>query len=504
MRSKTPPNTSAKKRLIIACCCLAVAIPARQSLAESPEPVSAESVAAAQAETEFTLDLYRNLANASGDNVIMSGYSVTSAFLILAEGTSGEAASQIGSVFHLPDWAASSDENQPWNFSDFSRACVALQRSMEPIGPDQSAALQERLDELNQQWVQLNSEVENASGPRQLRLRRQLQDLSDEIATVSQQIDPYALRFANALWSESQFPFRPEYLSNVTYIWGAAAFSCNFSGHPEEERIRINNWVAGQTEDRIQDLLTPGLITEETRLVITNAVYFKGKWETEFNPNLTEDQPFYVIGGEELVVPLMSDPQRDCHYVELTPEGDANEFQRTDEGWVLPENPNGFKVLELPYRGGKLSMVLVLPNCRDGLGELEDQLNAETLAGWNSRLQQQEVDVFVPRFTVTREYILNDPLKELGITEVFEPGGVDALSSHSLQVTVVKQKAFIEVNEEGTEAAAATAIVVGEGAPVPRPTPEFRADHPFLYYIQDRDTGAILFMGRLSAPETAE
>lgn len=103
MRSKTPPNTSAKKRLIIACCCLAVAIPARQSLAESPEPVSAESVAAAQAETEFTLDLYRNLANASGDNVIMSGYSVTSAFLILAEGTSGEAASQIGSVFHLPD-----------------------------------------------------------------------------------------------------------------------------------------------------------------------------------------------------------------------------------------------------------------------------------------------------------------------------------------------------------------------------------------------------------------
>lgn len=490
-------------------CLLATCVPSTMVRADQSLPLSEEELSTAGADTRFTLELYRRLAAAGDDNIILSGHSVMAAFMVLAEGTSGATAAQIGNTFHLPEWAARPDNHRPWDFAGYSRAFAELQRSMEPIGEEESAALREKRDELTAQWQRINNAIEEADGRRSFELFEQSEALRLEIDEVSQQIDPYQLRFANAVWCDLGFPLRNEYVSTVADIWGAATFGCDFRRRPNDERITINDWVAAHTEGRIEDLLAPGTIDALTRLVITNAVYFKGNWQSTFDAAFTHDQPFYLADGSEVAVPLMADANRECRYVELTPDGDRNEYQRTDDGWQLPENPNGFKLLELPYRSGKLAMIVVLPNQTDGLADIEARLDSETLANWQATMRKQEVEVFLPRFTLTREYVLNDTLKALGLTAVFQAGGLTRLSDSpeaaELFVSLVAQKAFIEVNEEGTEAAAATAIVAMRGAlaePIPNPT--FRADHPFLYFIQDVESGAILFMGRLTSPERME
>ncbi len=487
-------------------CLLATCVPSVMVRADQSLPLSDDELSAAEADTRFTLDLYRRLASNSDDNIILSGHSVMAAFMVLAEGTSGTTAGQIGNTFHLPEWAARPNHNLPWDFTKYSRAFAELQRSMEPTGAEESAALQERLNELTTQLQRINNELDGTDGQNFFDLLEQSEALRLEIGEVSQQIDPYQLRFANAVWCDLGFPLRNEYASTVADIWGAATFGCDFQRRPNDERVTINDWVASQTEGRIEDLLAPDTIDALTRLVITNAVYFKGNWQSTFDVSFTQDQPFYLANGTEVVAPLMADWNRECRYVELTADGDINEFQRTDEGWQLPENPDGFKLLELPYRGGKLSMMVLLPNQTDGLADIEARLDSETLANWQAAMRMQEVEVFLPRFTLTREYVLNDTLKALGLTAVFQAGGLTRLSDSpevaELYVSLVAQKAFIEVNEEGTEAAAATAIVAMRGAIAePKPNPTFRADHPFLYFIQDVESGAILFMGRLTSPE---
>jgi serpin B len=489
-------------------CLLATLVPTRWLRAGQSLPVSDDMRSAARSDTAFTLDLYRQLAAESADNLILSGHSVKSAFLILAAGATGRAAEQIGSTLRLPDWSAQADAHQPWNFADYSRAFAELQRSMEPIGEDETSALKERLAELNAQNELLDAEAERSRGPSLIEVRQRQREIAAEIETVSQQIDPYQLRFANAVWCDTSFPLSGDYSSTVESIWGAAAFDCDFINRTEQERQTINEWVAGQTEGRIEDLLPRDSISTLTRLVITNAMYFKGTWQLTFNADWTTNLPFFSAGGLEVEVPMMMDGQRECRYVELTPDGEVNEYQRTDEGWQLPENPEGVKLLELPYRGGRLSMVVVLPNDVAGLSDIESRLDPDTLETWLRAMREQTVAVYLPKFTMTGQYILNDYLQALGMTAVFAPGGLTGLSDASeaeeLAVSLVAQKAFIEVTEEGTEAAAATAIVVDRASLAePKPNPEFRADHPFLYFIQDRETGAILFMGRLNSPEPA-
>lgn len=490
-------------------CLLATLVPVRWLPAAPFLPVSDESRSAARGDSAFTLDLYRHLAADGDDNLILSGHSVKSAFLILAAGAKGRAADEIGSTFHLPDWASQADVEQPWNFAEYSRAFAELQRSMEPIGAEESAALRERLVELNTQKERLEAEKERATGPALIEVWQRLSEVTEEINAVNQQIDPYQLRFANSVWCDTAFPLSSDYSSTVDGIWGAASFACDFRRRPDAERQVINEWVETQTEGRVEDLLAPDSISALTQLVITNAVYFKGKWHSTFSPEFTSDQPFHLSDGQTTHVPLMTDRSRECRYVELTPEGAVNDYQPTDDGWVLPDNPDGVKLLELPYRGGRLSMVVVLPNQVDGLSQIEDQLDFETLAGWTNAMREQTVEVYLPRFTMTRQFILNSSLQALGLTGVFQPGGLLGLSdspeARELLVSLVAHKAFIEVNEEGTEAAAATAVVVDRASIAePKPNPEFRADHPFLYFIQDRETGAILFMGRLTKPEQSE
>jgi serpin B len=300
--------------------------------------------------------------------------------------------------------------------------------------------------------------------------------------------DPgYSLRTANALWAERTYPFLPEYTKTAEDYYGAKVTSLDFINHPEESRVAINTWVEEKTEDRIRDLIPAGVIDPLTRLVITNAIYFKGDWMKQFDKNRTTDAEFRTAPGTIVMVPMM---------------------ERTDENalYLYAENSN-LQMLSMPYgntTGKRLSMVVLLPK-EDNLTTMEASLNADALSALHQSARSQQVKVYFPKFTLkTRYEKLGNTLAAMGMPTAFSGNadfsGMDG--TKDLFISDVIHQAFVDVNEEGTEAAAATAVVMRlaaapGGAEV---VPVFRADHPFIFFIQDDETGAILFMGRIMNP----
>jgi serpin B len=216
-----------------------------------------------------------------------------------------------------------------------------------------------------------------------------------------------------------------------------------------------------------------------TRLVLTNAIYFKGKWASEFDKKLTRDEDFFVTPEKKITAPLMHQ---------------TAEFGYFDVGEM--------HALELAYQGDRLAMVVLLPKSKDGIEGLEAALTPNMLEGTCAGLRRREVRVTLPRFKTTAEFSLKDPLVAMGMAEAFDPAKADfsgMTGAKDLYISAVVHKAFVDVNEEGTEAAAATAAVMRLTGMPPRP-PEFRADHPFLFLIRDTETGAILFFGRILDP----
>jgi serpin B len=299
---------------------------------------------------------------------------------------------------------------------------------------------------------------------------------------------PYQLDTANALWGQQGYHFLPDFLGLTRDCYGAGLNEVDFANASETARRTINAWVEAQTHDRIKELLKPPMVPPVTSLILTNAVYFKGDWAVAFPPERTREGPFHVAADRAVDVPLMH----------LT-----GTFRHHDGGT--------FQVLELPYRGGQeaeevpgvggeLSMLIALPKAVDGLAELEMALTAERLAGWRP-WSWGEVVVTLPRFRATQEFDLKDALSHLGMAGAFEPGAdfSGMTGRRDLFISAVIHKAFVDVNEQGTEAAAATAAAVFYGLPPP-PT-VFCADRPFLYLIRHNPSGAILFLGRLVSPE---
>jgi serpin B len=288
---------------------------------------------------------------------------------------------------------------------------------------------------------------------------------------------PYELAVANALWGQKGFPWRPEFLTRQRERFGAGFNEADFKADPEAERVRINGWVAEKTRDKIKDLLQPGVVTPQTTMVLTNAIYFKGQWAERFDKSKTRDGEFRLADGKTVTAPLMHNSGTYRH-------GDVE----------------GTQVLEMPYQGGDLSMVVILPEKPDGLPALERRLTPEQLMKWIiTTREEKNFDVTLPRFKVTWDATLNDPLKALGTTEAFG-GGADfsgMAESSPGAISAVVHKAFVDVNEEGTEAAAATGVAAALPAPPPR---HFRADRPFLFLIRDARHGTILFLGRLTDP----
>ena len=293
------------------------------------------------------------------------------------------------------------------------------------------------------------------------------------------------LAVANSLWPMKGYPLLPAFLERVKSGYGAEIVPLDFAGATEESRQTINRWVEDKTREKIKDLIAPGNLEPLVRMVLVNAIYFKGKWASPFKSERTAPGDFFVSPDAIVLVPMMDQTHR-------FPYAETDDCQ----------------ILELPYVGDGLSMLVILPKDRDGLAGIEARLSSDFLAAWRERLAEREVHVILPKFKMTwGAALLNGPLQALGMVDAFSKTKADFSGMDGrpdwLYVGLVLHKAFVEVNEEGTEAAAATAVVMKYRS-IPKPPPEFRADHPFLFLIQDDRTGSVLFLGRVADPSKSE
>ncbi len=290
----------------------------------------------------------------------------------------------------------------------------------------------------------------------------------------------YELKVANALWGMTGYPWRKEFLAVTTANYGAGLVEVNFADEPPA-RKQINTWVEDHTNKKIKDLIPSGVIDSLTRMVLTNAVYFKGTWEKEFDKNWTKDGPFTRGDGTKTDVPLMRKTE-EMRYAE------------TDD----------VQAVELAYKGGETAMTVLLPKKADGLAAVEKKLTANTLAAVAKGMRPTEVVLTLPRFKAETEYTLNAPLTALGMKDAFDTRA-DFTGMHTsperLFISHVLHKAFVEVNEEGTEAAASTAVVMkADSARAYDLTKVFKADRPFLFVIRHTPTNTVLFAGRFEKP----
>ena len=293
---------------------------------------------------------------------------------------------------------------------------------------------------------------------------------------------PFELLTANALWVQHGFRLKAAYQNAIADFYGGSLNDLDFSARPDEAVKTINSWVSDKTRAKITALVNR-LVIEGALLVLTNAIYFKGKWAHEFAKARTRDEDWYGPSGT-IQVPTMHRTDGYSYYEEAT-----------------------FQMLELPYRGGELSMLIVLPRKKDGVAALEQQWAVPgTYEQITSRLHFEEtVIVSIPRFKMETQYALKPILCLLGADLAFRDNAdFGNISEEPLKISEVVHKAFVEVNEEGTEAAAATAVVAVAACAPSRTMPEpkvFKADHPFWFCIRDRRTNAVLFAGRVLDPK---
>ena len=312
-------------------------------------------------------------------------------------------------------------------------------------------------------------------------LARSFASLAERFGQIQKQ-KQVNLSVANSLWCERKYTFTEAFLELNRKHFGAEVQLLDFSGHPDQSREEINAWVERKTQNRIQNLLQPPNITPFTTLVLCNAIYFKGNWLTQFDPKATTREPFFQKTTQKAEVPMM------------TAELKVRSYKAKDA--VL---------FALPYAGNDLSMAVILPEQLDGLKAVEDSLNAPVLQEWLSALDassETKATIVLPKFKLNLRLELSKTLKSMGMASAFG-GGADFSGmspSKDLSISEVVHQAFLDVNEEGTEAAAATAVVMSRLAAHVSPQLLLRADHPFLFLIRERQTGSILFLGRLVDP----
>jgi len=366
----------------------------------------------------------RSQLGAGGGNLFFSPFSIRAALGMACVGARGATAEQMRSVLHLPE----TDETPPTDFGEI----------IDRIG--------------------LASSVK------------------------------YEFATANSLWSQAGSAIETAFLETMAQDYGCDMQLVDFRNSADAARRTINHWVENKTRGRIQQLIHPGGIDNLTRLILVNAVYFKGLWLQPFLEQETLDEPFYLERSRTVRAKLMYQ---------------QNSFRYTQA--------KGYQAVELPYRDSDIAMLVLLPRHKDGLGSLEQKLSTRMLSDCVAQMQRQEVELFLPRFKLTWGTVeLTDVLNELGMKMAFDRGqadfsGINGLKpphEDALYISSVLHKAFAEVNEEGTEAAAATAFgMVGCALNLEPPAiPVFRADHPFLFAIRDRKSGTLLFLGRVADP----
>jgi serpin B len=389
------------------------------SLEPNPMKVADDEKAVAQGCNEFATDLYGRLRAEKAGNLFFSPYSVSVALAMTYAGAKGQTEAQMAKVLRFP-----------FPQAKLHPAFSGLQNHQKPLMFDGEP-------------------------------------------------QPFQLRVVNRLWGQKDFHFLTTFLNVTRENYGAEMGLVDFN-QAEQARKTINSWIEDETEQKIQDLLPPGILNADSRLVLTNAIYFKARWEDEFNKRATKDAPFHLSGRQQVMVPTMQRQDR-LRY------GESDDVQ----------------VLELPYVGYQgVSMLILLPKKIDGLTDLEKAL---TSGKWAVGLTSRRVNVHLPKFTMTSEFDLTAMLSSMGMSLAFsDDADFSGMSTQEpLAISAVIHKAFVDVNEEGTEAAAATAVGMRLGAAMPRPEEpvEFRADHPFVFLIRDDRTGAVLFLGRVANPK---
>ncbi len=428
------------------------------------EPAADYSAQAATASNTFAANLYAQLATEKG-NLFFSPFSIDVALAMTYTGAKGDTAAQMAGVLHLP-W------QQP-EF-DYEGGAGKPQLSAVHLGPD-PAVIEEGLPAI---LKDLNAEKGADGKPR-----------------------GFQLSVANALWGQKGEAFLPDFLKTLKDNYGAGLSEVDFAADTDGARKTINAWVEKETQDKIKDLLKPGVLTPITRLVLTNAIYFKGNWAEQFKKDATQDASFTI---EESVGEGFGGSGGFAHKALsiITKTATVPMMNRTGQyGYFEEESLQGLK---LPYAGNELSMVILLPKKVGGLADLEKSASFDNLNAWMKKFHTQKVIVSIPKFKTTAEFELSKTLTAMGMKDAFDPVRADFSGMNGkkdLVISAVVHKAFVDVNEEGTEAAAATAVVMGRMAIVAeRPTPVFRADHPFLFLIRHEKSGAILFMGRIVDP----
>ena len=387
-----------------------------------PMTATAQIQAVVASNTAFALNLYQELATNTG-NIFFSPYSISTCLAMTYAGARGETEAQMAQVLGF--------------------------------GADQ------------QQFASLFG------------------DLQAELE-ATQKTNVIELNIANALWAQEGLPLLPAFVETATNQYQANVNQIDFRANAEEARLEINNWVAQETRNKIQNILSPGSITPHTQLVLANAIYFLGVWTESFAETNTSPQPFYLSSTNQEEAPLM------------------HQLAQFDSVPFYHMEGNGFQALELPYGSDQASMVILLPSQVDGLAQLEQQLTPSFLSGVLAQMSLSPIEIFLPRFTLGSSFDLADTLAAMGMPDAFAPGvadfsGIDG--ANNLVISHVVHKAWGQVNEAGTEAAGATVVTI-EPTIVWEP-PIFRADHPFIFFIRDTQSGSLLFLGRLVDPGQA-
>lgn len=288
------------------------------------------------------------------------------------------------------------------------------------------------------------------------------------------------LSIANRIWSQTGMVLGKDFAKIAKDDYGAGVELLDFVKAPDPSRLTINKWVASKTNDKIKDLIPAGVITGDTRLVLTNAIWFKGTWATAFDKSATKTEPFATPSGSK-GVPTM-------HAMVPARYGETKDAD----------------IAELPYKSKDgdrmMSMVIVLPKDKDGLSKLEASPKFDA---WTAALYPAKLNLALPKFKTTQTLSLNDTLKSMGMPDAFDAAKANFKGINDtmpLWISKVIHKAFVDVNEEGTEAAAATAVVIGTESAAVEVIKPFKVDRPFAFYIRDQKTGSILFVGRINDP----
>ena len=388
----------------------------------------------------FAMRLYGCLAAQNG-NLFFSPFSISQAMAMTYIGAGGQTKTEMREALNIPTGHDKQDKVLPWN-----------------------------VDELAAAYKHLNSRLKGERGSK----------------------GRFQIQIANALWGQKRAKFKKTFGDLVKEQFGGKIQSLNFA-QPDQAAKAINDWVARQTRDRIKDLVTADALNADTRLVLTNAIYFKGAWAHPFQADHTKKADFHLDAQKSVQADMMTQTKI-FRYAQV----------------------DGVHILELSYADRDTAMVILLPQKPEGLAELEKKLAKEVkrdpasmpgeespsaLDEYLKKLEKHEVHVVLPKFKFTGQFVLADALKAMGMPLAFDGAKADfsGMSEDKLYISTVLHKAFVDVNEEGTEAAAVTAVPMAQAADG-EPATDFVADHPFIFLIRDGASGSLLFMGRVEDP----